>query len=419
MKFFLCESSLFRPGPCQNVQELEHCQASAKMHVLYGVPVEEFPRGRSEEATNPLARARVYDLRNYTSQTFWGPFRDDGSAQVDWEMMESIMIVLGFNLKRFHLRTHGRFPLWWNLPFDGAHPRSFADSPMKPVLEDADTEVEPSEEEREENLKRKLAAKDPYGVTGIWMRVVSFLDYDDLFAYNFMGPDPGRGQPREPNTSDEAIRLLSMRIHVAKIEPPGPHDGQALPVVHFAGVCDSLHRGWDHNSNSDLTGTVRLTPEGEVRWTSLSVFDGDERWKSEGIQVGGVGSARGVLGTWFDKSYDGEGPAGPTAFWKLSSDEFDDEPPLPPRIAAQKMPPYDDQANAFLSDFRSRNFDHTNRFDEDDDEEEEDEEEEDEEEEEEEEEDEEDEECIPHDTNLEVEISNQPGAAQTVDELDQ
>ena len=27
----------------------------------------------------------------------------------------------------------------------------------------------------------------------------------------------------------------------------------------------------------------------------------EERWKSEGIQIGGPRSARGVLGTWFDK----------------------------------------------------------------------------------------------------------------------
>jgi hypothetical protein len=31
------------------------------------------------------------------------------------------------------------------------------------------------------------------------------------------------------------------------------------------------------------------------------VFHGEERWASEGIQVGGVGSARGVVGTWFDR----------------------------------------------------------------------------------------------------------------------
>lgn len=30
-------------------------------------------------------------------------------------------------------------------------------------------------------------------------------------------------------------------------------------------------------------------------------LDSEERWRSEGVQIGGAGSARGVLGTWFDK----------------------------------------------------------------------------------------------------------------------
>ncbi|KAH0037062.1 hypothetical protein KCU78_g1789, partial [Aureobasidium melanogenum] len=44
----------------------------------------------------------------------------------------------------------------------------------------------------------------------------------------------------------------------------------------------------------------------------------EERWRSEGIQVGGIRSGRGVLGNWFDKDFDRHGPAGPTAFWKVS-----------------------------------------------------------------------------------------------------
>ena len=56
-----------------------------------------------------------------------------------------------------------------------------------------------------------------------------------------------------------------------------------------------------HLLTRNPTGTVRYTPEGEIRWTTISVFSGEERWKSEGIQVGGPGSARGVLGNWFDK----------------------------------------------------------------------------------------------------------------------
>jgi hypothetical protein len=46
---------------------------------------------------------------------------------------------------------------------------------------------------------------------------------------------------------------------------------------------------------------VRQTPEGAIRWTTFSIFHGEERWRSEGIQVGGLRSARGVLGNWFDK----------------------------------------------------------------------------------------------------------------------
>jgi hypothetical protein len=99
----------------------------------------------------------------------------------------------------------------------------------------------------------------------------------------------------------------------------------------------------DIHANVLCAGTVRQTPEGEIRWTTFSIFHGEERWRSEGIQVGGLRSARGVLGSWFDKcvlgphlehhrcgglavlltvdrDYDMHGPAGPTAFWKVTDD---------------------------------------------------------------------------------------------------
>jgi len=111
-----------------------------------------------------------------------------------------------------------------------------------------------------------------------------------------------------------------MELHATKIEPPGEDDGQSLPVVHFKGTSRSMHQSWDPNANSNIRGSVRLTPEGEVRWTTFSIYHGEERWRSEGIQVGGIRSARGVLGNWFDKDYDIHGPAGPTAFWKFSDE---------------------------------------------------------------------------------------------------
>jgi hypothetical protein len=141
-----------------------------------------------------------------------------------------------------------------------------------------------------------------------------------------------------------------MRIRVTKIEEPSAAvDHPDYPVVHFEGFSRSLDGSWDENADSDLRGTVRMTPEGEVRWTSVSIFDGEERWKSEGVQLGGVRSARGVVGNWFDRyilsypiqtcflfpsltygsrNYNPQGPCGPTAFWKISDREFsgDDSP---------------------------------------------------------------------------------------------
>jgi len=58
----------------------------------------------------------------------------------------------------------------------------------------------------------------------------------------------------------------------------------------------------------------------------FSIYGGQARWRSESIQIGGLNSARGCLGHWFDKDYDDHGPAGPTAFWKISDNiEVQDE----------------------------------------------------------------------------------------------
>lgn len=71
------------------------------------------------------------------------------------------------------------------------------------------------------------------------------------------------------------------------------------------------------NSNLPTSEANDADPDLTIRWTTFSVFHGEERWRSEGVQIGGLKSARGILGNWFDKDYDAHGPAGPTGFWKL------------------------------------------------------------------------------------------------------
>lgn len=305
-------------------------QASAQLHCLFGRRDD----GLSADV-RAKARSRVYDLRNFTQYgTFWGPFMDDGSTAVDWEKLEAIMIVLDCNLRHFishpaHARVSAELSLHLDEPFWGTTVNSFVSPPPPPSPPDC------SKGERKDSileLRPDLAALDPFNVTGTWHRIVVFLDYTDFFAHNFSSAPPPSGRPREPIYADEAIRLISMKLHVTKIE----HEARTssalgsssrLPTVYFEGRSRSMDRIHDPNANSRIRGTVSMTPQGEVRWTTLSVIGGEDRWRSEGIQVGGINSARGVVGTWFDKDYSEDGPAGPTSFWKVG-DWIEKDKPL-------------------------------------------------------------------------------------------
>ncbi|OJD34844.1 f-box domain-containing protein [Diplodia corticola] len=312
-------------------------QMSAKLAVLHGVPMELSDR-RQTKPVHSYARSRVYDLRRYTDETLWGPFMDDGSQRVDWENLESLLIVLSWNINRFCERAYGRFRPLWNVPFTGVPTNSFrSKAPYRFADDPSDDDsgmleamhmITPATSTDAPNFQRVdsplnnthslLDEQDPYGVTGTWARIVCFLDYTELYHFNFEGHPIPDNQPREPITTPEAIRFITLNLRVRRIEAPGPGDGQELPIVHFVGTSRSMHSSWDPNANSKIRGTVRQTPEGYVRWTSFSIFHGEERWRSECVQIGGLRSARGMLGTWFDKDNNPEGPAGPTAFWKIS-----------------------------------------------------------------------------------------------------
>ncbi|KAK5657733.1 hypothetical protein OQA88_2806 [Cercophora sp. LCS_1] len=316
-------------------EPIEVHQMSAKLHSLYGMPV--LKRGRTRSSSMyPFACSKVYDLREYTDETMWGPFMADGSQRADWEKVEAILLVLRANIKRKGLDGLGVFGTVWNSPFPGTWPGSYCPWPA-------------TGNGRE---KSDLDKEDPYDVTGTYLRVVCFLDYNDFFTYNFpLGDELPPHVPRPALDVGEATRVILMKINVTKIEwPEGRESGDGYPITHFRGFSRSLDGSWDENANSDLRvmwgvkGTAQMTPEGEVRWTTYSIFSGQERWKSEGIQLGGVRSARGVVGNWFDRDFDPHGPCGPTAFWKVSDrgPKNDDN-----RILLQDFLPFDGQIEDF------------------------------------------------------------------------
>lgn len=243
--------------------ERERQMLSAKIHCLYGVPIHEVHRGivqtegkryslRSDTAPlHPYVRSRVYDLRQHTKNqnaSFWGPYIANGTQEIDWEKIEAIMLILHHNMSHF-ARTNEVFcedaiPDW-TVPFKGASAYSYRskkmDIPMNPPM--------------------PLEAQDPYNVSGTWMRVVCFLDYSELYDFNF-GRDSfvPASAPRRPLNKEEATRLITMRIQVTAITPPGKDEGKALPVVHFKGTSSSVRPTWDPNAGYEIRGTPKIPP---------------------------------------------------------------------------------------------------------------------------------------------------------------
>ena len=151
------------------------------------------------------------------------------------------MLISDYNLKRFaSVRELGICDILpnWTAPFKGASPYSYVPRPTSIPLEPP----------------LPLEARDPYNITGTWTRIVCFLDYTELFDFNFSGPPPPPSQPRPPIDTEEAIRLITMKIYVSKIEEPGEEDGKALPKVWFKGMSSSVRPSWDPNANSKIRG---------------------------------------------------------------------------------------------------------------------------------------------------------------------
>ena len=173
---FLFSSSLYKyVGSDDNIpaETEDGRQMSAQIHSLFGVSKEVLGQNRSH-SSHSYARSLVYDLRNYSEYSNkWGPFKHDGICGVDWEKVEAIMIVLAYNIQLFSERVNGKFPMVWNKAFEGATPNSYI-----PMRRHADFEVPFSSAERfppsriDVQPAPPLETMDPYGVTGMWRRVI-------------------------------------------------------------------------------------------------------------------------------------------------------------------------------------------------------------------------------------------------------
>lgn len=161
---FLCRSSIFgrtRSAKRKSAEDEESRQLSARLHSLFGFPPSN--AGKIDLSMNTLARTRVYDLRNYTDKNEWGPFRNDRTWRVDWEMIESIMIVIGHNSCFCAHAVSNRLRPPWFGPLDGVIP--VANGRIGHEVSNYTALIQQPD--------IPLRMKDPYGAEGIWARVGS------------------------------------------------------------------------------------------------------------------------------------------------------------------------------------------------------------------------------------------------------
>jgi hypothetical protein len=56
--------------------------------------------------------------------------------------------------------------------------------------------------------------------------------------------------------------------------------------------------------------------DGNIHWRMISIYAGEARWYSSGVQIGGPQSGSGVYGMWSGVDHARDDPAGPFVSWK-------------------------------------------------------------------------------------------------------
>jgi len=251
----------------------EERQLRAQFHTLFGLTAADFKPQRRVDT-----RCAVYALRRYSQSNFYGPFLADGSERVDWEHMLAIQ----------HVMSMHAVP---ELSPEDLNNNVYIGSPMS--LPFCNSIVE-------QGLKLD-ETEDWAGVEGKWLCSFCFCDHRDLLVFNNFAVVAGplrRGVFEDPEFV-EAFTVLEMHFRVTSTERDDDHPTR--PIIHFAGTTNDSH--------AEMEGWVKLTPEGNIRWHFVS----NQVWSSEGIQVGNIRSAFGILGIWTTVHHERSDPVGP--FW--------------------------------------------------------------------------------------------------------
>ncbi|KIK91860.1 hypothetical protein PAXRUDRAFT_148540 [Paxillus rubicundulus Ve08.2h10] len=172
------------------------------------------------------------------------------------------------------------------------------------------------------------------GVSGLWRRVLPFS-----FLRVSMSLDRSKFLTLD---STEAHRIIPMEFHITGYtraglvpipEPKDTHDDTTRhngphtrmrtryfrppPIIQFTGSSIGSDRRLD--DERIVKGSVGLVGGGQVRWQMETFVPGSStpEWSSEAVQIGGTGSAVGLLGMWTGARHQRADPLGPFWAWKV------------------------------------------------------------------------------------------------------
>ncbi|KAH9167222.1 hypothetical protein EDB89DRAFT_1856688 [Lactarius sanguifluus] len=231
----------------------------------------------------------------------------DDQLRFDWAWIAAARQVIELNLRDL-LMTRHRDVLRALLSLEGLRPCSVPGFPL------AAPEWSPAAEgEGSGGIQyRDGEGWDWAGAEGQWRRCVCWLDYGDLL-YAEQQAQPLARRFSHPALY-EVMRIIPLTLRISHYtRAPAAWPGR--PTIHVVGEC---HTATTPSVLTRMRGTVEMTASGDVRWTlTSSREDGEGEWASEGVQLGGRGSAIGVIGMWTGAGHEPSDPLGPFWAWKV------------------------------------------------------------------------------------------------------
>ncbi|KZT67309.1 hypothetical protein DAEQUDRAFT_713802 [Daedalea quercina L-15889] len=263
----------------------EERQLRCRLHACYGLTVVDY---RQENLTR--SRAFVYEMRRYTWGNDFGPFQTDGSGRVNWEQVQAIHHIMSMQVVPPQEDAEGEQTVFTIFPLSLPYCQSILPA-----------NVDLSQEQ------------DWAGVAGEWQCSFCFCDHRQLLVLNnFTFHD---GEPEEPQDDQplamhilesedfvEVFRTIAIEMRIISIEPDPAHPTR--PKINWFGSIGPF---------ATMIGHVKVTPDDQIRWHFKSGELGNAMWSSEGVQVGGVRSSYGILGSWTTIHHETHDPVGP--FW--------------------------------------------------------------------------------------------------------